>query len=60
MSGQSTEMEHAMKAYGMHLGTAFQLIDDVLDYQADASELGKNIGDDIWPKVSQPCRLSMR
>lgn len=36
-----------MKLYGMHLGTAFQLIDDVLDYQADATELGKNIGDDL-------------
>lgn len=47
ISGQSTEIEQAMKAYGMHLGTAFQLIDDVLDYQADASELGKNIGDDL-------------
>jgi len=47
ISGQSAEVEQAMKAYGMHLGTAFQLIDDVLDYQADASELGKNIGDDL-------------
>lgn len=47
ISGQSAEMEQAMKAYGMHLGTAFQLIDDVLDYQADANELGKNIGDDL-------------
>jgi len=47
ISQQSPEVEAAMKAYGMHLGTAFQLIDDVLDYQADASELGKNIGDDL-------------
>lgn len=47
ISEQSAEMEQAMKAYGMHLGTAFQLIDDVLDYQADANELGKNIGDDL-------------
>ncbi|KKO50320.1 octaprenyl diphosphate synthase [Arsukibacterium sp. MJ3] len=38
---------HSMKLYGMHLGTAFQLIDDVLDYQADAAQLGKNIGDDL-------------
>lgn len=37
----------AMQSYGMHLGTAFQLIDDVLDYQADVAELGKNIGDDL-------------
>jgi len=37
----------AMRLYGMHLGTAFQLIDDVLDYAADSNELGKNIGDDL-------------
>ena len=33
--------------YGMHLGTAFQLIDDVLDYSGDATEIGKNLGDDL-------------
>ena len=33
--------------YGTHLGTAFQLIDDVLDYSGDASEIGKNLGDDL-------------
>lgn len=37
----------AMAAYGRHLGTAFQLIDDVLDYSSSAEELGKNIGDDL-------------
>lgn len=37
----------AMRLYGMHLGTAFQLIDDVLDYGADSEALGKNIGDDL-------------
>jgi octaprenyl-diphosphate synthase len=37
----------AMKAYGMHLGTAFQLVDDHLDYTADSEKLGKNIGDDL-------------
>ena len=37
----------AMNAYGLHLGTAFQLIDDALDYCADSKELGKNIGDDL-------------
>jgi len=47
ISGQPAAIEQAMQAYGMHLGTAFQLIDDVLDYQADAAELGKNIGDDL-------------
>lgn len=39
--------EQAMAAYGMHLGTAFQLIDDVLDYSSSSSELGKNVGDDL-------------
>ncbi len=37
----------AMAAYGMHLGVAFQLIDDALDYSASAEDLGKNIGDDL-------------
>ena len=41
------EDEQAMAKYGMHLGTAFQLIDDVLDYNATNSMLGKNIGDDL-------------
>lgn len=39
--------EQAMASYGMHLGTAFQLIDDVLDYSASSHETGKNIGDDL-------------
>lgn len=39
--------ERAMAAYGRRLGTAFQLIDDVLDYNASAGALGKNIGDDL-------------
>ncbi len=43
----SAEIERAMADYGMHLGTAFQLIDDVLDYSATSKELGKNIGDDL-------------
>ena len=36
-----------MARYGQHLGTAFQLIDDVLDYRADREALGKNLGDDL-------------
>lgn len=43
----SAESEEAMAAYGMHIGTAFQLIDDVLDYSGDATETGKNLGDDL-------------
>ena len=41
------EAEEAMAAYGMHLGTAFQLIDDVLDYSGDHAVIGKNVGDDL-------------
>ncbi len=44
---RSREEEQAMKAYGMHLGCAFQLIDDVLDYSASSEDTGKNIGDDL-------------
>jgi octaprenyl-diphosphate synthase len=40
-------VERAMVAYGRHLGTAFQLVDDMLDYTADREELGKNLGDDL-------------
>ncbi|MGO9444629.1 MAG: octaprenyl diphosphate synthase [Thiobacillaceae bacterium] len=43
----SAEQEQALANYGMHLGTAFQLIDDVLDYSGDFLETGKNIGDDL-------------
>jgi len=42
----STQMA-AMQHYGMSLGTAFQLIDDALDYSSSTEELGKNIGDDL-------------
>jgi octaprenyl-diphosphate synthase len=47
LSERDVEDEQAMAKYGMHLGTAFQLIDDVLDYSASSSALGKNIGDDL-------------
>jgi octaprenyl-diphosphate synthase len=40
-------VEAGFAAYGRHLGTAFQLVDDVLDYSGDASETGKNLGDDL-------------
>ncbi len=53
--------ELALAAYGMHLGTAFQLIDDVLDYSAEASETGKNIGDDLAEgKPTLPLIYAMR
>lgn len=47
ISNQPQEIEDAMQAYGMHLGTAFQLVDDIMDYTADAKEMGKNVGDDL-------------
>jgi octaprenyl-diphosphate synthase len=47
IAGQPPEVERALGAYGLHLGTAFQLIDDVLDYSANAVTTGKNIGDDL-------------
>ena len=47
ISGADAAVAERMAAYGRHLGTAFQLIDDVLDYTGDASEIGKNIGDDL-------------
>ena len=43
----SPEIEQAMADFGTHLGTAFQIIDDVLDYSADESETGKHLGDDL-------------
>ncbi len=46
--GRADEKAEAQAAaYGMHLGTAFQLIDDVLDYSADEEETGKHLGDDL-------------
>jgi octaprenyl-diphosphate synthase len=47
VAGQPEDVQAALAAYGLHLGTAFQLIDDVLDYSADPEETGKNIGDDL-------------
>ena len=41
------EIEQAMAFYGMHIGTAFQLIDDVLDYSGHEAETGKHLGDDL-------------
>jgi octaprenyl-diphosphate synthase len=47
VAGAPREVEQAMIAYGRHLGAAFQLVDDALDYTASADELGKNLGDDL-------------
>src|SRR5690606_34779858 len=47
MANASPALEAAMARYGKHLGIAFQLVDDVLDYRSDRAELGKNLGDDL-------------
>jgi len=47
LAESSADIEHGLARYGMHLGTAFQLIDDVLDYTGDAAHTGKNLGDDL-------------
>jgi octaprenyl-diphosphate synthase len=47
VSAAGREVEDALGRYGMHLGTAFQLIDDVLDYSGNKEETGKNVGDDL-------------
>ncbi len=47
VSKQPDNIEKAMQEYGKHLGTAFQLVDDIMDYTADAKEMGKNVGDDL-------------
>ena len=43
----SAECEDALALYGKHLGIAFQIMDDVLDYSGEAAEIGKNLGDDL-------------
>ena len=53
--------EQALESYGMNLGIAFQLIDDVLDYSADEKALGKTVGDDFREgKISLPVVLAWR
>lgn len=47
LSGATPEQEAACAEYGQALGTAFQVIDDVLDYAGDAALMGKNLGDDL-------------
>jgi octaprenyl-diphosphate synthase len=47
MNNANAHDEEALRLYGMHLGTAFQLVDDVLDLSGDANQIGKNLGDDL-------------
>ncbi|MBJ2137271.1 octaprenyl diphosphate synthase [Paraglaciecola chathamensis] len=47
LTEQSEAIENAMQDYGKYLGTAFQLVDDIMDYASDSEEMGKNMGDDL-------------
>ncbi|MBK7001935.1 MAG: polyprenyl synthetase family protein [Rhodoferax sp.] len=61
LSGASTLIENACAEYGQALGTAFQVIDDVLDYTGDASVMGKNLGDDLREgKTTLPLIVAMQ
>jgi octaprenyl-diphosphate synthase len=61
LAGANEETEHALRDYGLHLGIAFQMVDDQLDYLGTPGELGKNIGDDLAEgKVTLPLIIAMR
>lgn len=61
LQGADQETEGALGRYGMHLGTAFQLIDDVLDYSGDTEVIGKNVGDDLAEgKPTLPLLFAMK
>ena len=61
LADRPIEQQQALAGYGMHLGTAFQLIDDMLDYKATSDDLGKNIGDDLAEgKPTLPLIYAMR
>ena len=61
LAGLSEDQEKAVAQYGVHLGTAFQLVDDILDYIADSDEMGKNVGDDLAEgKPTLPLIYAMR
>lgn len=61
ISESSAELESAMSDYAMHLGSAFQLVDDLLDYSESSDVIGKNIGDDLAEgKPTLPLIYAMR
>ena len=61
LAGRDSANETAMLEYGQNLGTAFQLVDDALDFNASAEELGKNLGDDLAEgKATLPLIYAMR
>jgi octaprenyl-diphosphate synthase len=61
LGGATAEQESALREYGFNLGTAFQLVDDLLDYTAEAAALGKPIGGDLREgKVTLPIIFLLR
>lgn len=61
IAGSNTHNREALRRFGHHLGMAFQLVDDVLDYTGDSETLGKNAGDDLAEgKPTLPLIYSMR
>lgn len=61
LAGANERIEAACATYGQALGTAFQIIDDVLDYDGDATEMGKNLGDDLREgKCTLPLIIAMQ
>jgi octaprenyl-diphosphate synthase len=61
LANASPDIEAACAEYGQALGTAFQVIDDVLDYEGNAAEMGKNLGDDLREgKATLPLILAMQ
>jgi octaprenyl-diphosphate synthase len=60
LAGAEPRLEEACASYGRSLGTAFQLVDDLLDYEGNSQELGKNVGDDLREgKPTLPLLLAM-
>ncbi|WNJ94221.1 octaprenyl diphosphate synthase [Vibrio ruber] len=61
LSESDADIEKALQDYGRYLGTAFQLIDDWMDYTSDGDEMGKNVGDDLAEgKPTLPLLHAMR
>jgi octaprenyl-diphosphate synthase len=61
LAGADAALEDSCAAYGRALGTAFQLVDDLLDYEGNSDELGKNVGDDLREgKPTLPLLIAMQ